>query len=417
LATRRSSPRGARGPVGGERVGVWLFGALGGLATTVVVGARAIARGRAGTQGLLTESPLCADLDLCRIEDLVFGGHEVRAGSPLEAAREIHEQNGTIPHPLLQALKPDLTAFGREIRPGCLTNAGATIQKLAGAGRKGLDQGEPLRVQIERLRRDLESFVRRNRLDRCVCVNLVSTEPKLPLTRAHQSLAALDRAIDADRRTVVRPSTVYAYVAASLGLPFVHFTPSNGALIPAVRELFEKHRTPYMGADGKTGETLVKSALAPMFKYRNLRVLSWQGYNMLGDRDGIVLADAENRAAKVESKDRLLGQILGYPLHSQVTIDYVPSLGDLKTAWDFVHFEGFLGYRMSLQFTWQGCDSILAAPLVLDMVRLGDLARRRGETGPMKQLACFFKSPLDVAEHDLHVQWHELVEYLRRAGS
>ena len=168
-----------------------------------------------------------------------------------------------------------------------------------------------------------------------------------------------------------------------------------------------------MGCDGKTGETLVKSALAPMFRYRNLRVLSWQGYNMLGDRDGVVLADEENRATKIESKDRLLGQILGYPLHSKVTIDYVPSLGDMKTAWDFVHFEGFLGHRMSMQFTWQGCDSILAAPLVLDMLRLTDLAVRRGESGPMKHLACFFKSPVDVSEHDLHAQWHDLVGWLQ----
>ena len=161
----------------------------------------------------------------------------------------------------------------------------------------------------------------------------------------------------------------------------------------------------------------MKSALAPMFRYRNLRVLSWQGYNMLGDRDGVVLAEPENKASKVESKDRLLSQILGYPLHSKVAIDYVPSLGDLKTAWDFIHFEGFLGYRMSLQFTWQGCDSILAAPLVLDLIRLADLATRRSENGPLRHLACFFKSPIDVEEHDLHAQWHGLVRYLTDAGA
>jgi myo-inositol-1-phosphate synthase len=184
--------------------------------------------------------------------------------------------------------------------------------------------------------------------------------------------------------------------------------------VPAIRELFAESGAPYMGSDGKTGETLVKSALAPMFKYRDLRVLTWQGYNILGDRDGRVLADRSNKRAKVASKDALLPSILGYPLHTHVGIDFVPSLDDLKTAWDFIHFEGFLGFRMALQFIWQGCDSILAAPLVLDMVRFADLAARRGESGSMPHLACFFKQPVGVGEHDLHHQWHLLVEYLER---
>jgi myo-inositol-1-phosphate synthase len=152
-----------------------------------------------------------------------------------------------------------------------------------------------------------------------------------------------------------------------------------------------------------------------MFKYRNLRVLSWQGYNILGDRDGAVLADGENKRAKVETKDGLLASILGYPLHTHVGIDFVPSLHDLKTAWDFVHFEGFLGHRMALQFIWQGCDSILAAPLVLDLVRLLDLAARRGESGPARHLACFFKRPVGDGEHDLHEQWQRLTAYAEAA--
>jgi len=154
-----------------------------------------------------------------------------------------------------------------------------------------------------------------------------------------------------------------------------------------------------------------------MFKYRNLKVLSWQGYNMLGDRDGRVLAHADNLASKVRSKDSVLSSILGYPVHTHVGIDYVESLHDLKTAWDFIHFEGFLGHRMTMQFTWQGCDSILAAPLVLDMVRLADLAARRGEKGPMTQLAPYFKAPLGVAENDLHRQFHGMMDYLRRLGA
>jgi myo-inositol-1-phosphate synthase len=170
-----------------------------------------------------------------------------------------------------------------------------------------------------------------------------------------------------------------------------------------------------MGHDGKTGETLVKSALAPMFRYRNLRVLAWQGYNLLGDRDGQVLADPENKSSKVRTKDEVIPGILGYPVHTHVAIDYVPSLHDQKTAWDFIHFRGFLDVKMSLQFIWQGFDAILAAPVVLDLVRFAELARRRGEGGPMKHLSCYFKNPLDVPEHDLHYQFHALMEYVARA--
>ena len=137
------------------------------------------------------------------------------------------------------------------------------------------------------------AFQKKHRLDRVVCVNLTSTEPNLRLGAAHKSLAAFERALDKDNQKAVRPSALYAYAAGSLGLPFVHFTPSNSALIPAIEELFATNQAPFMGCDGKTGETLVKSALAPMFKYRDLRVLSWQGYNILGDRDGHVLADSD----------------------------------------------------------------------------------------------------------------------------
>jgi myo-inositol-1-phosphate synthase len=394
-----------------DRLGVWLFGAYGGLGTTVVVGARGIARGLCGTQGLLTETPLAAGVGFAGFGDLVFGGHEVRSGDWAQSAAEIQQANGAIPWPLLQALRPELRKQSREVVRGVLVNAGRTIDRLV---EHRPDERQPLRAQIERVQADLRAFQRRHRLDRIVCVNLVSTEPPLRLGKAQATLSAFERALDRDQRRVVRPSTLYAYAAASLGLPFVHFTPANATLVPAVRELFEHRGAPYMGRDGKTGETLVKSALAPMFRYRNLRVLSWQGYNMLGDRDGAVLADSENRSSKVATKDALLKGILGYPLHTHVGIDYVPSLHDLKTAWDFVHFEGFLGFKMALQFTWQGCDAILAAPIVLDLVRFADLAARAGHKGPMPWLSCFFKQPVGVDEHDLHRQWHLLSDYLAR---
>jgi len=397
------------------RLGVWLFGAYGGLATTVVVGARAIARGLADSTGLVTSTATAAGVPLRDLDDMVFGGHEVRSSDYLSSAKAIHAANGSLSPELLQALRNDLRAASKNVVRGALPNAGATITALAepSPGKaKGQSTAPKLRQIVEQLQADLRAFARRHRLDRVVCVNLTSTEPPLRAQAAHRTLAALDRAIDRNELRAVRPSTLYAYAAASLGMPLVNFTPSNAALLPAIRELFASTNTPYMGSDGKTGETLVKSALAPMFAYRHLHVMSWQGYNILGDRDGRVLADRRNKQAKIATKDGLLPSILGYPLHSHVGIDYVPSLDDLKTAWDFVHFRGFLGFKMALQFVWQGCDAILAAPLVLDMVRLADLAAQRGESGPMPHLACFFKQPLDSQEHNLHRQWQLLVDYL-----
>jgi myo-inositol-1-phosphate synthase len=394
-----------------QRLGVWLFGAYGGLATTLVVGTRAMARGLAEPRGLTTAAPIAAGIPWQPLAGIVFGGHEIRRGSYLESATEIHSRTGTLGPELLQPLRADLLAASKNVVPGVLANAGRAIRGLA----DGTSERRSLRQQVDQLRADLQAFRRRHRLERIVCVNLTSTEPPLRPAAAHRTLAAFERAIAKDQQQLVRPSALYAYAAATLGLPFVHFTPSNSALLPAIQQAFTQHGAPFMGCDGKTGETLVKSALAPMFKIRNLRVLSWQGYNILGDRDGRVLADRDNKSAKVATKDALLPSILGYPLHTHVGIDYVPSLHDLKTAWDFVHFEGFLGFRMSLQFTWQGCDAILAAPLVLDLVRFADLAQRRGEHGSMAHLAAFFKQPIGVAEHDLHRQWQRLVAYLERA--
>ena len=403
MATKRTQSRS-------KRLGVWIFGAYGGLATTVVVGARAVAKGLAEPQGLATDTEIARDIAWRPVDKMVFGGHEIRTSDYATAASEIHSKTGSLPPELVQKLKRDLTAQSKNVVRGVMPNAGATIEKLA----DGKPGRTTLRQQVDKLRRDLRAFQRKHKLDRVVCVNLTSTEPNLRMGAAHRSLTAFERALDQDNQKVVRPSALYAYAAGSLGMPFVHFTPSNSALTPAIQELFEKHGAPFMGCDGKTGETLVKSALAPMFKYRNLRVLSWQGYNILGDRDGRVLSDSDNKKSKVDSKDALLPSILGYPLHTHVGIDYVPSLHDLKTAWDFVHFEGFLGFKMSLQFTWQGCDAILAAPLVLDLVRFADLAAERGESGPLPHLACFFKQPFGVGEHDLHRQWHMLGEYLDR---
>ncbi len=208
---------------------------------------------------------------------------------------------------------------------------------------------------------------------------------------------------------------LYAVAAIEEGAAYVNFTSCTGSSLPALDELARRRGVPHMGRDGKTGETLVKTALAPMFAARNLRVLSWEGHNLLGNRDGRVLDLPEHNRAKVADKEKAVREILQDPeTHSRVRIDFVPSLGDWKTAWDLIHFEGFFGARMKMQFLWEGCDSLLAAPLVLDLVRLAEFARRRGESGAMTHLASFFKSPYGFTEQNFHVQIEALFDYAER---
>ncbi|HND56421.1 MAG TPA: inositol-3-phosphate synthase, partial [Pirellulaceae bacterium] len=350
-----------------EITGVWLVGALGGLATTVVVGATAIRRGLVARIGLASDGPEFDALQLPAIDRLIFGGHDVRAGDFVASAEQIAAENGSIPTALVRQIATDLSETSRELRPGTAINCGPAIARFAEQSRSIANL--PLRDQVNALIRDLESFRERHRLTRVVVINVASTEPPIDPLPELETRGGLESLIDGDRRSALRASLLYAYAALRAGCPYINFTPSNAALSGGITAMADEFGLPYMGSDGKTGETLVKTTLAPMFRHRALRVLSWQGYNILGDRDGEVLSDDAHREAKVRSKDRALSEILGYPLHTHVGIDFVPSLKDLKTAWDFIHFEGFLGFKMSMQFTWQGCDAILAAPLVIDLAR------------------------------------------------
>jgi myo-inositol-1-phosphate synthase len=222
----------------------------------------------------------------------------------------------------------------------------------------------------------------------------------------------LDRTLDEAGR-LLPASSLYAIAALDGGHSYLNFTPSLGPALPAVEELAELRRTRYYGCDGKTGETLMKSVLGPMFARRNLRVLSWVGHNIFGNMDAQVLNDPVNKQAKVASKDHLVGEILGYRPKTLVTIEQVPDMGDWKTAWDHIHFSGFLGLPMTLQFTWQGCDSVLAAPLVLDLVRFTELAHRRGHVGAMPFLSSFFKSPYGMTEHRFDRQFQMLEDWAK----
>ncbi|GAB3942924.1 hypothetical protein GCM10027614_30800 [Micromonospora vulcania] len=210
------------------------------------------------------------------------------------------------------------------------------------------------------------------------------------------------------------PSSLYGYAALLAGCPYVDFTPSIGLRLPALTTLAQEARLPYAGHDGKTGETLVKSVLAPMFAMRNLAVRSWSGVNLLGGGDGATLADPAANAAKVQSKQRVLGETLGYLPQGGSRIEYVEELGDFKTAWDLITFAGFLGTGMRMEFTWHGCDSALAAPLVLDLARLTAAAHAAGHVGPLAELGFFFKDPIGAPTHSLAEQWARLTDFTQR---
>jgi myo-inositol-1-phosphate synthase len=398
------------------RVGVWLVGACGGVGTLTVVGARAIARGLKPPVGLLTQTPLFAGLSLPAVPDLVFGGHEVRDTDFPRAASEFARRAGILDDALIGLLREDLDAASAEVRPGFLVHPSPAVRSLAAKGR--VARAKSPRAAVEAIQADVRSFAQRHGLSTVVVINVASTEPprELPIEFAH--LDRFERALDGRARKGLTSGVLHAYAALDAGLPYVNFTPSPGSTIPALVELAERRGVPHMGSDGKTGETLVKTVLAPLFTGRALRVLSWEGYNMLGNRDGFVLDDPQAKLSKTRSKDAALRSILkSGDAHTRVTIDYVPSLDDWKVAWDYVHFEGFLGARMAMQFTWQGNDSALAAPLVLDLARLAAFAKSRGESGLMPHLAGYFKNPAGVDEHSFVKQIELLEAYVARHRS
>ncbi|MFH0727444.1 MAG: inositol-3-phosphate synthase [Pseudomonadota bacterium] len=392
-----------------KKAGVMFVGARGHLSTTIMLGALAMRKGLCPPTGMVTALDAFSNLNLTPPENLVFGGWDIRSSVAPGIIHQILAEVGFIARYDLDFIEKEMDKIAAGIFPGTTLNSGEAILKLADG--KNPSKPETIKEIVGRLQRDIELFREKHDLEDMVVVNLSSTEPLLENQQDVITLARLEQIIRENDAGAIRAGTLYAYAAINAGCVYINFTPSASALVPGLIELSEKRNLPIMGNDGKTGETLVKSVLAPLFAYRNLSVLSWQGYNMLGNMDGQVLSNASNKSCKVKSKDQVLSKILGYKPHSQVAIDYVPSLGDRKTAWDFIHFEGFLNTKMSLQFTWQGCDSALAAPLVLDLVRLGLFAKRKSESGLMKHLASFFKSPEGVSEYNMHDQFRMLMNY------
>jgi myo-inositol-1-phosphate synthase len=394
-----------------KKCGVWIIGALGAISATVISGAALLRRGLIEPAGMVTATEIFEGTDLLPVEHFVFGGCDIRVGSLFNTLRQLASETCAISSELVSAVEDDLHETQSEIRYGTCRNCGEAIEGMAS---EPFSAAKPILEEVAEFRELLRSFKARQGLESVVVVNLASTEPPLAPAASHRDLAVFEEALHWEDSPAVRASTVYAYAAIQEQCPYVNFTPSTGALIPPLLQLAERMRVPVMGNDGKTGETLIKSTLAPMFLWRNLQVLSWEGFNMLGNMDGCVLANPENKESKVRTKDLVLSRILGYAPHSRVRIDYVPSLNDQKTAWDFIHFKGFMGAKMSLQFVWQGYDSLLAAPLVLDLVRLMELAGRRGECGLMPHLASYFKAPLGVDEYALHSQFGLLMDYIHK---
>jgi myo-inositol-1-phosphate synthase len=382
-----------------QRLGIWICGAGGDIAATTIVGARAIARGLADDLGMVSGLPLFARLRPAALCALRFGGVDID-DTPLPAAAEqLYRRSRTFSREVLDAVTNDLAAIDTDI----LRDAACAWTPADGAS--------PLSTIVARLRGTLRDFRDRHGLERVVVMNLISAGPSAPDDAAHQTADDLATLVAADRCDLVTPSMAFAIAALEEGCAFVNFTPNPCSALGGVLALARRRGVPIAGDDGKTGETLVKTALAPMFAARNLRVLSWEGVNLLGNADGRALHEPQNRAAKIHNKEQVLRRILGYAPHAGVDINYVPSLGDWKTAWDLIHFQGFLGVPMTMQFTWQGCDSILAAPLVLDLARFADIALRRGESGPMMHLAAFFKNPLACDDMDLPSQFRRLLDY------
>ncbi len=398
-----------------SRIGVWFIGAKGGVASTAQVGLAALKKGLIPHAGLVSQLSQFAPLKLVDWKDLVVGGHEIRDVKLFDEARRMWTESRAISPELLDKVKVDLDKTEKLIRRGTVRNVGPIIRGLASDSVRQIQESP--RQAIQRVQADLKAFAAEQKLAHVIVVNVSSTEPAVDPTSLPNTWRDLNHLIDKPARCPLPASSLYAIAALDLGCSYINFTPSLGASLPALDELARERGTRHMGYDGKTGETLLKSVLAPMFADRNLHVMSWVGHNIFGNLDGRVLDDPANKASKVTSKDRLLREILQYPPQTLVTIEYIPSLGDWKTAWDHVHFQGFFGTPMAFQFIWQGCDSLLAAPLVLDLVRFTERAWRAGESGTLTWLGSFFKSPLGNSDQSFVPQFQALEAWAAKVSA
>jgi myo-inositol-1-phosphate synthase len=374
-------------------IGAWFIGARGSLATTATIGLHALARGIVEPTGLTTAAAEFDGVPFAGFDEIVIGGHDV-ADTPLPRRAEALAKGGMLPRELVLAVADDLDDTDAELR--IVAAAGPTQQH-----------------DIDRLADDIEAFRERHGLRAVVVVDVSSTEPLPGDHPAFHSEEALVEALTTPGLAVLPPSSVAAAAAIKAGAAYAGFTPSAGMSLPVLQDRAVTAGIAFAGQDGKTGETLLRTVLGPMFAARGFSVLSWAGTNLLGGGDGATLADPEAVRSKLASKNRGLRALVGDDVVTPLHIDNVPDLGDLKTAWDHVHAVGFLGSRVTLQTTWSAYDSTLAAPLVLDLVRALALASEAGRSGVVPELGCFFKDPWGSDVHafaDQTRQFHEWVE-------
>jgi len=273
------------------------------------------------------------------------------------------------------------------------------------------------RAAIDEIRQDLRTFCEKENCDEAVVINLASTEKLVDENlEIFATLENLENALD-ENSPEISPGILYAYAAISEKIPYGNFTPSVAADIPALVKFAEKNKVPVAGKDGKTGQTMIKTALAPALKTRALRVEGWYSTNILGNRDGLALSHEDSLAAKVKTKSSVLDQILGYQVDDHIVdIRYYRPRGDNKEAWDNIDVVGFLGQPMQIKINFLCRDSILAAPLVIEIARLLDLAKRRACFGIQEQLSVFFKMPMSknkTPEHALFRQEEMLLTWLK----
>jgi myo-inositol-1-phosphate synthase len=408
------------------KLGILLVG-LGAVSTTFIAGVFAIRKGLAKPIGSLTQmgtirlgkrtdnrTPMIKDfLPLASLDDLVFGGWDIFEDNCYEAAKTA----GVLDERLLDKVKTEMEG----VKPMKAVFDRQYVKRLDGpnvkTGKNKLDLAEQVRA-------DIRQFKQANGCDRLVMIWCGSTEIFAQEGPAHHDLAAFEKALETSDVSIPS-SMIYAYAAIKEGVPYANGAPNLSADIPALQDLAAQTKTPITGKDFKTGQTLIKSVIAPGLKARLLGVNGWYSTNILGNRDGEVLDDPESFKTKEESKKGLLDYIFQanlYPdlyghLHHVVRINYYPPRGDNKEGWDNIDLVGWLGYEMQLKINFLCRDSILAAPIVLDLVLFLDLARRAGLSGIQEWLSFYWKSPQHAPavypEHDLFIQLMKLKNTLR----
>jgi len=406
------------------RLGVLMVG-LGAVASTFVAGVELIRHGLAEPVGSLSQmgtirlggrAPLVRDVvPLAGIDQLVFGAWDPVADTAYDAAVRCGVLDRlTHIEPIageLKGIEPMPAAFDQNY-----------VRRLDGPNVK---PGGSKRDLADALRSDIRDFRAAHSCDRLVVICCASTEILLEPCPAHEDLDALEAAIDANDASLP-PSMLYAYAALREGVPFINGAPNLTIDVPAMVELAQAAGVPIAGKDFKSGQTLVKTVLAPMLKARMLGLRGWYSTNILGNRDGEVLDDPGSFRTKEQTKLGVLHDILQpglYPqlygdVHHKVRIDYYLPRGDSKESWDNIDIFGWLGYPMQIKVDFLARDSILAAPLALDLVLFTDLAQRAGLAGVQEWLSFYFKNPQRApgahAEHGLFTQWATLEDTLRR---